>query len=208
LTNFAEYLEKFPPQEEIEIIEKTSWSCAHGVGRWSSNCGCETGGHPEWNQGWRGPLRKALDWFQCRADSIFVEVGKGLFKEPWDARNRYIDIRINRYDRDTFLAEQCQNSLDESKKVVVLKLLELQSNAMLMYTSCGWFFNDISGIETEQILLYAGKAIQLAEEISGEVLEPHFLELLELAESNVLEKGNGSQIYKNVIEKARMDFQV
>ncbi len=208
LTNFAEYLEKFPPQEEIEIIEKTSWSCAHGVGRWSSNCGCETGGHPEWNQGWRGPLRKALDWFQCRADSIFVEVGKGLFKDPWEARNRYIDIRINRYDRDTFLSEQCQNSLDESKKVVVLKLLELQSNAMLMYTSCGWFFNDISGIETEQILLYAGKAIQLAEEISGEVLEPHFLELLELAESNVLEKGNGSQIYKNVIEKARMDFQV
>ena len=208
LTNFAEYLEKFPPQEEIEIIEKTSWSCAHGVGRWSSNCGCETGGHPEWNQGWRGPLRKALDWFQCRADSIFVEVGKGLFKDPWEARNRYIDIRINRYDRDTFLAEQCQNSLDESKKVVVLKLLELQSNAMLMYTSCGWFFNDISGIETKQILLYAGKAIQLAEEISGEVLEPHFLELLELAESNVLEKGNGSQIYKNVIEKARMDFQV
>ncbi len=208
LTNFAEYLEKFPPQEEIEIIEKTSWSCAHGVGRWSSNCGCETGGHPEWNQGWRGPLRKALDWFQCRADSIFVEVGKGLFKDPWEARNRYIDIRINRYDRDTFLAEQCQNSLDESKKVVVLKLLELQSNAMLMYTSCGWFFNDISGIETEQILLYAGKAIQLAEEISGEVLEPHFLELLELAESNVLEKGNGSQVYKNVIEKARMDFQV
>ena len=208
LTNFAEYLEKFPPQEEIEIIEKTSWSCAHGVGRWSSNCGCETGGHPEWNQGWRGPLRKALDWFQCRADSIFVEVGKGLFKDPWEARNRYIDIRINRYDRDTFLAEQCQNSLDESKKVVVLKLLELQSNAMLMYTSCGWFFNDISGIETEQILLYAGKAIQLAEEISGEVLEPHFLELLELAESNVLEKGNGSQIYKNVIEKARIDFQV
>ncbi len=163
LTNFAEYLEKFPPQEEIEIIEKTSWSCAHGVGRWSSNCGCETGGHPEWNQGWKGPLRKALDWFQCRADSIFVEVGKGLFKDPWEARNRYIDIRINRYDRDTFLAEQCQNSLDESKKVVVLKLLELQSNAMLMYTSCGWFFNDISGIETEQILLYAGKAIQLAE---------------------------------------------
>ena len=208
LTNFAEYLEKFPPQEEIEIIEKTSWSCAHGVGRWSSNCGCETGGHLGWNQGWRGPLRKALDWFQCRADSIFVEVGKGLFKDPWEARNRYIDIRINRYDRDTFLAEQCQNSLDESKKVVVLKLLELQSNAMLMYTSCGWFFNDISGIETEQILLYAGKAIQLAEEISGEVLEPHFLELLELAESNVLEKGNGSQIYKNVIEKARMDFQV
>ena len=208
LTNFAEYLEKFPPQEEIEIIEKTSWSCAHGVGRWSSNCGCETGGRPEWNQGWRGPLRKALDWFQCRADSIFVEVGKGLFKDPWEARNRYIDIRINRYDRDTFLAEQCQNSLDESRKVVVLKLLELQSNAMLMYTSCGWFFNDISGIETEQILLYAGKAIQLAEEISGEVLEPHFLELLELAESNVLEKGNGSQIYKNVIEKARMDFQV
>jgi len=79
---------------------------------------------------------------------------------------------------------------------------------MLMYTSCGWFFNDLSGIETEQILLYAGKAIQLAEELSGDVLEPQFLEMLELAKSNVPEKGNGALIYKNVIKEATIDFQV
>jgi len=208
LTNFAEYLEKFPPEREIEIIEKTSWSCAHGVERWSSHCGCETGGHPGWNQKWRAPLRQALDWLRGRTDSIFEEAGKDLFKDPWAARNRYIDVRINRYDRDTFWAEQCQSKLEESEKVVMLKLLELQSNLMFMYTSCGWFFNDISGIETEQILLYAGKAIQLAEELSGDVLEPRFLELLELAESNIPEKGNGSQIYINVTKKARIDFQV
>ncbi|MBT3184219.1 MAG: DUF3536 domain-containing protein [Nitrospina sp.] len=206
LTNFAEYLQKFPPQEEIKIVEETSWSCAHGVERWNSHCGCETGGHHEWNQNWRGPLREALDWLQGRVNSIFVEVSKGLIENPWEMRNRYIDICINRCDRDSFFSEQSR--LEEPEKIVVLKLLELQRHAMLMYTSCGWFFNDISGIETEQILLYAGKAIQLAEELSGDALEPRFLELLEPAESNIPEKGNGSQVYKNVIEKARMDFQV
>jgi len=208
LTNYAEYLEKFPSDQEIEIIENTSWSCVHGIERWNSNCGCETGGNSEWNQIWRGPLRRALDWLQGRADSIFMEVSKDLIKDPWKARDSYIDIRISWCDRDTFFAQHCHRNLNESEKAVVLSLLELQSNAMLMYTSCGWFFNDISGIETEQILLYAGKVIQLAEELSGENLEPRFLGLLQLAKSNVPGKGNGSQIYKNVIEKARMDFQV
>ncbi len=206
LTNFAEYLEKFPPQKEIKIIEKTSWSCAHGVERWNSHCGCETGGHPGWNQNWRGPLRKALDWLQERADSIYVEVGKGLFKDPWQTRNHYIDILNNRCDSDTFLFEQWGGALAQSEKRIALKLLEMQRHAMLMYTSCGWFFNDISGIETEQILLYARKAIQLAEELSGEMLEPRFLELLALAKSNIPEKENGYQVYKNGIEKA--DLQV
>ena len=208
LTNFAEYLEKFPPEQEIGIVENTSWSCAHGVERWNSNCGCETGGHPDWNQNWRTPLRQALDWLQGRADSIFAEIGKKFLNDPWEARNRYINIHINRCEREKFLDQLTLRKLEEPERVVALKLLELQRHSMLMYTSCGWFFNDISGIETEQILLYAGKAIQLAEELSGDVLEPQFLEMLELAKSNVPEKGNGALIYKNVIKEATIDFQV
>ncbi|MBT5632482.1 MAG: DUF3536 domain-containing protein [Nitrospina sp.] len=208
LTNFAEYLEKFPAKKEIEIIENTSWSCAHGIERWTSNCGCETGGNSDWNQIWRGPLRRALGWLQGKAGSTFTEFSKDLIKDPWKARNSYIDIRINRSERDTFFAEHCHSGLNESEKAVVLKLMELQCNAMLMFTSCGWFFNDISGIETEQILLYAGKVIQLTEEISGEMLEPRFLGLLQLAESNIPEKGNGALIYKNVIKEATMDIKV
>lgn len=206
LTNFAEYLEKFPPEREIKINERTSWSCEHGVERWNSHCGCQTGGLPEWNQKWRAPLRRALDWVQDRANSIFADIGKDLFKDPWQARNAYIDARDNRTDLDAFLAEQSGRKLKESEKIVMLKLLELQRNLMLMYTSCGWFFNDISGIETEQILLYAGKAILLAEELSGEALELRFLELLERAESNVSENGTGAQVYKSAVNTARQDI--
>jgi alpha-amylase/alpha-mannosidase (GH57 family) len=207
LTNFAEYLELFPPEHEIKIIENTSWSCVHGVERWNSHCGCETGGHHDWNQNWRTPLRRALDWLQGRLISVFLEAGKDLIKDPWETRDRYIDICINRCNRDTFLSGLSQLELQESEKTTVLKLLEMQRYSMLMYTSCGWFFNDISGIETEQILLYAGKAIQLAEELSEEVFEPQFIKLLELAESNIPEKGNGAMIYKNVIKEATIDFQ-
>ncbi len=206
LTNFAEYLENFPPKNEVQIIERTSWSCAHGIERWKSDCGCETGGQPGWNQKWREPLRQALDWLKFRADSIFTEACKGLFKNPWDARNAYICIYNSQLDKNSFLARQSGRDLEMSEKIIALKLLELQRHSMLMFTSCGWFFNDISGIETEQILSYAGKVIQLAEDISGEKLEPHFLELLEVADSNVLDKGNGARIYNNVVKKSRMDF--
>ena len=154
LTNFAEYLNNFPAEHEIEIVEKTSWSCAHGVERWKSDCGCETGGQPKWNQKWRDPLRQALDWFQDRVDLIVMKAGKDLFKDPWEARNHYIDVRVNPLELDKFLDKHTRSGLKESEKITVLKLLELQRHAMLMYTSCGWFFNDISGIETEQILLH------------------------------------------------------
>ncbi len=201
LSNYAEYLEKHPPKQEIKIIENTSWSCAHGVARWKNHCGCETGGQPDWNQNWRAPLRDALDWLQTKTDSLFFGIGKDLLKDPWEARNCYINICINQYDEDTFLAERSLRKLKQWEKEIVMKLLVMQRNSMLMYTSCGWFFNDISGIETEQVLLYAGKAIQLAEEISKEILEPHFLKILELAKSNVPGKGNGAMVYKNVIKK-------
>ncbi len=207
LTNYAEYLEKFPPEQEIEINERTSWSCTHGVARWSIHCGCQTGGHPDWNQHWRAPLRHALDWLQCRVDSIFTGLGNDIFKDLWQARNLYINIRMNQSDMDSFLVEQSRCILKESEKVIAHNLLELQRHSMLMYTSCGWFFNDISGIETEQILLYAGRAIQLAEELSGDSLEPYFIMLLELAESNVSEKGTGSQIYQDVNKVATMDIE-
>lgn len=206
LTNYAEYLQKYPAEQEIEINERTSWSCAHGVARWSIHCGCQTGGHPEWNQHWRAPLRHALDWLQGRVDAIFTDLGEGFFKDPWEARNRYIDIVLNQCDIDTFLAGQSCSGLNKNEWPVAINLLEMQRHSMLMYTSCGWFFNDISGIETEQILLYAGRSLQLAEELSGDSLESYFLMLLELAESNASGKGNGAQIYKNVVKTATIDL--
>ena len=146
------------------------------------------------------------DWLKGQADSIFTEVSRNRFKKPWHARNNYIDCFNGQLNIDSFLAEQSGYDMKESEKIVALKLLQMQRHAMLMYTSCGWFFNDISGIETEQILSYAGRVIQLAEELSSKKLEPKFLTLLALAKSNVPERENGAQIYKQVIKKSRMNF--
>ena len=206
LTNYAEYLEKFPAEQEIEIKERTSWSCSHGVARWAFHCGCQTGGHPEWNQHWRAPLRHALDWLRFRSDAIFTDKGKDLFKDSWEAKNQYINTFLSWFDRGSFLDEQCGRSLNHTEKDTAIKLLEMQRHSMLMYTSCGWFFNDISGIETEQILLYAGRVIQFAEELSGDSLEPDFVKLLELAVSNLKGKANGGQIYSNIVKTATLDL--
>ncbi|HEV2846570.1 MAG TPA: DUF3536 domain-containing protein, partial [Thermoanaerobaculia bacterium] len=166
LTNYGEFLEAHPPDHEVEIVENTAWSCAHGVGRWREDCGCHTGGGPGWNQAWRAPLRRALDWLRDELSPLYEKAASELFPDPWAARDAYIDV-----------------ILDRSKASVhsgrALQLLELQRHLMLMYTSCGWFFNDLAGIETVQILQYAGRAVQLAERLFETPVEEGFLRLLE-----------------------------
>src|SRR5262249_55781312 len=96
LTNYGEYLEKHPPSYEAEIWENSSWSCAHGVGRWTSNCGCNCGGHAGWNQEWRRPLREALDWLRDTIAPRFEQAAASIFRDPWGARDEYIDVILNR----------------------------------------------------------------------------------------------------------------
>ena len=189
LTNYAEYLEKHPPTHEAEIWDRTAWSCSHGVERWNSNCGCNSGGHPEWNQEWRAPLRQALDWLRDTITSRFEQKGADFFRDPWKARNEYIKVILDRRPEnvDRFFQEQATSELSPDQRIVALKLMEMQRHAMLMYTSCGWFFDELSGLETTQIIQYAARTIQLYEEIFEESLEPAFLERLELAKSNIPE---------------------
>ncbi|MDD3149587.1 MAG: DUF3536 domain-containing protein, partial [Candidatus Gastranaerophilales bacterium] len=142
LTNYGEYLEKEPPVYEVEIKKVSSWSCMHGVGRWMEDCGCETGGRPGWNQKWRKPLREALDWLRDELTEIYEENALKYLKDPWEARNNYIDVVL---DRNSFSIKQfCQKEekqhLSKDERIEVIKLLEIQRQAMLMYTSCGWFF--------------------------------------------------------------------
>ena len=191
LTNYGEFLENHPPTHEVVMAEDTAWSCAHGIERWRSNCGCNSGGHPRWNQEWRAPLRTALDWLRDSLAPIYVERAKSLLKDPWKTRNDYIKLVLDRspLDRspkvvDKFLSKHAGHRLSGGDKSV-LKLLEMQRNAMLMYTSCGWFFDELSGIETVQIMRYVARAIQLAEEITGSSLESQFLDYLEQAKSNI-----------------------
>ena len=209
LTNYGEYLARHPATQQVEIIEKSSWSCFHGIDRWWSNCGCNTGGQAQWNQEWRTPLRDALDWLRDSLSPPFETKGRNLFKDPWSARNDYIDVVHNRSPEivEAFFARHATGPLDPSGRITALKLLELQRHAMLMYTSCGWFFDDLSGIETVQIIQYAARVVQLAEELFGESQESQFVEKLALAKSNLMDRGDGRHIYNELVRSSRVDWE-
>ena len=208
ITNYGEYLEKHPPTHEAHIVQNTSWSCAHGIERWRSDCGCNVGGHPGWNQAWRAPLRRALDWLRRTVAAKYEETARRLLKDPWAARDDYIEVVLDRSREsiERYLSRHAIRPLSTDERVTTLKLLELQRYAMLMFTSCGWFFDDLSGIETVQIIQYAGRVVQLAEELFGDAIEPRFVQLLGLAKSNAPDEGDGRRIYERVVKDAMVDL--
>jgi alpha-amylase/alpha-mannosidase (GH57 family) len=211
LTNYAEFLEKFPPSWEAEVVENSSWSCEHGVERWRSNCGCN-GGKPGWNQRWRGPLRDALDLLRDRTAPLAEAVAAPLLKDLWAARDAYIHVILDRSadNVDRFFAAHATHALTPSERVTAFELLELQRHTQLMYTSCGWFFDDISGIETVQIIAYAGRVLQLAHKLFGEAaapLEADFLALLAQAKSNDPAAVDGAEVYRNHVLPTRLDLE-
>ena len=197
ITSYGQYLAEHPPTHEVEILEDTSWSCVHGVERWRSNCGCNSG-RAGWNQEWRAPLRAALDSLRDTLAARFEQTAAALFNDPWAARNQYVDILLDRSEKNIcgFLRRHATHELSKSEARDALKLLELQRHAMLMYTSCGWFFDDISGLETVQVIQYAGRAIQLAKDFWDDDLEAGFLAALSKAKSNLPEHGDGKIIYE------------
>jgi alpha-amylase/alpha-mannosidase (GH57 family) len=209
LTNFGEYLERHPPTYQVEIIEKTSWSCFHGIDRWWSNCGCSSGGHPDWNQEWRTPLRDALDGLRDSLALRFEKRSLELLKDPWAARNDYLGVIHDRSTENVerFFTRHAVRPLGAADMTTALKLLELQRHAMLMYASCGWFFDELSGIETVQAMLFAGRAVQLGQDLFGDSLESQFTERLAAAQSNLPEHGDGRQIYEKFVRPAMVDWE-
>jgi len=210
LTNYGSFLEQFPPEFEAEIEEDTSWSCAHGVERWRSNCGCN-GGRP-YNQLWRAPLREALDALRDAIAPLTQDEGGKLFKDVWAARDAYIQVLLNRDAEqvDQFFATHASHTLSEAERIRALELMEMQRHAQLMYTSCGWFFDDIAGIETVQIIAYAARVLQLARELFGERaagLEPAFLARMAEAKSNVAASGDGAIIYKACVATMELSLE-
>jgi len=208
LTNYGEYLELCPPEHEAQINERTSWSCAHGVERWRSDCGCNSGGYPQWNQQWRTPLRAALDWLRDRLAKLYTQKGRQFFAAPWQARDAYIEVILHREmeQAEEFLASHAARKLAAEEKVTALKLLEMQRHAMLMYTSCGWFFDELSGLETVQVIDYASRALQLAAGIAEDGLEKGFLERLKAAKSNLPQNRDGAFIYQRFALPTRLDL--
>ena len=202
-TVYGEFLESHPPTYEVEIIENTSWSCFHGIERWQKDCGCNSG-RQGWKQAWREPLRNALDWLRDELAKIFEKELKGYTGDAWALRNAYIDIILNRKEDqlERFLSENIKKKLTRQEKTKILRLLEMQRHSLLMYTSCGWFFDEISGIETVQIIQYAARAIQIAYEVCGKQLEETFLEYLQQAPSNIPEIENGAKVYEYFVRPA------
>jgi alpha-amylase/alpha-mannosidase (GH57 family) len=211
LTNYGCYLEQFPPEYEAEIVHRSSWSCAHGIERWRSDCGCN-GGKAGWNQAWRAPLRRALDELRDALIPLTEQEGGKLFKDVWAARDGYIDVVLDRSPQpvEQFFGKHQNRALSVEERVRGMELMEMQRHTQLMYTSCGWFFDDISGIETVQVIAYAARVLQLAREVFGEAaatLEPAFLARMAEARSNVAAAGDGAKIYKEQVSSRELSLE-
>ena len=198
MTNYGEYIEKHPASHEVEIMENTSWSCAHGVERWRSDCGCSSGAQPGLHQRWRAPLREAVDRLGERLGTLYEREMGLLAPDPWRARDASIDLVLDRSapGGELFFAEHARPGLSREEKDRALVLLEMQRQGMFTFTSCGWFFDDVSGIEPVQVMRHAARAMQLAAEVSGEELEREFMAALERAPSNTAEAENGARVYE------------
>jgi len=207
LTNYGQHLERFPPTHEARIYDDSSWSCIHGIERWNRDCGCNSGGYPDWNQRWREPLREAMDYLRNRLEAHFEKTMKPYTDRCWDMRDDYIAFILDRSSEsradffDRWLGKDCGREDMEA----ALRMLEMQRNLMLMYTSCAWFFDEISGVETVQALAYAARAIELAGE-NGDEVEKGFLQILQRAVPNVKEFATGRVVYDRLVRGMRMDF--
>lgn len=208
ITVYGDYLERFPPTDEVKICENTSWSCGHGVERWRSDCGDSSGMNPGWNQEWRAPLRKAMDWLGVKVAEIYENGLRSYAPDPWSVRDDYIRVILDRSPEsiEAFFARHIGRPLSPQDKVRVLKLLEMERHAMLIFTSDGWFFDDISNVETVQVIQYAARAMQLARDVSGIDLEPEYVRIIEKARSNVPRLKNGAVIYETLVRPAVVDF--
>ena len=208
ITVYADYLERFPPAHEVEIAENTAWSCAHGVERWRSDCGDSSGAHPRWNQKWRTPLRAAMDWLRDQAAGPYEQAIKAWGGDPWRIRDDYISVLLDRSPENVerFLGRSFPQPLAAPDKVKALKWLEIQRHAMLVFTSDGWFFDDISGVETVQVIQYAARALQLLRDVTGTDLEPEFQSKLAAAKSNIPAYKDGARVYDAFVRPSIIDF--
>jgi alpha-amylase/alpha-mannosidase (GH57 family) len=201
ITNYSEYLALHPPTHEVTIRENTSWSCAHGVERWRSDCGCNSG-KTHYHQRWRAPLRQAIDALHAKLDIVFEHASASLLRDPWAALDGYVSVILDRSFEtcEAFLSKHARRALSESEKVSVWRLLEMERHAALMYTSCGWFFDDIANIETVKIIEYAARAIQLARDVGAVDLEPRFIADLAKAPGNKPNLANGAKVYEELVK--------
>jgi hypothetical protein len=205
--NHSRFLALFPPPREVRIRPRTAWSCDHGLGRWESDCGCRSAHLPDWSQSWRGPLRDALDRLARRLDAFYEDEAGRYFDDPWAARDASVTLQLDGSAAALarFLEPRVKRPLNEDEKARVLRLLAMQRERLAMFTSCGWFFDDVSGVEAVQILQRAARAIDYAREL-GTDPEDAFLERLTEAKSNLTAFGDAAGVYRRLVLPTRVDL--
>ncbi len=192
--NYASFLARHPATIDVELVAPTAWSCAHGVERWRSNCGCRADGQRYPSQAWRTPLRVGLNALAHELHTIFERDGTPLLGDVWKARDAYGHAVSQDADaRRSFSAAQLDSTATPEEKRRVAELLEMERDAMRMFTSCAWFFDDIGGLEPQQVLRYAVRAIALSGESAR--LTELIRNVLRLAESNDPQTGTGEDVY-------------
>ena len=205
LTNYGAFLASYQPAWEAQIHERTSWSCAHGVERWRADCGCRVDGQT--HQRWRGPLREALDAVRDQIDAFFEGRAGALLKDAWAARDAYVEVVLDpRPERwQAFLAAQQRVALDPASQLEARRLLEMQRHRLLMYTSCGWFFDELAALEPVQILKYASMALQYLRDLGGPSFEDEFVRRLAAAPTNVPAFPHGGEVYRRLVKPSAVD---
>jgi len=203
VVNFGEYLRGNPPADEVMIKtgpdgEGTAWSCAHGVRRWKGGCDC---GGEGGSLNWRLPFRAALNALRDAAAGVYASEASKFFRAPWEARNAYAGLLLDRSPEAAaaFFQKHASRELNKAERARALELLEMQKHAMFMFTSCGWFFADISRIEAVQNLRYAARVAETLRDLGFENADRPFLSLLELAHSNFQDAGDGLKIYGELL---------
>ncbi len=205
MTNYAEFLANFSSHWEVDIQQNSSWSCAHGVERWRADCGCRLNHEEGWNQKWRTVLREAFDFLKNEVDKTFESRLSPFVNDPWQARNDYISVLLDNSpeEKARFISRNCRKKPNADEQSRLWDLLEAQRFALFMYTSCGWFFDDISGLEPVQLMKFALRAMELAAPHSGKDLEGPFLKILGQAKSNIASQGTGADIFNRLARPAR-----
>ena len=203
LTNPGAYLAANPPSWRAELHEPSSWSCAHGVQRWQADCGCKDGGHPDWNQRWRGPLRKALAEAKAGLDKHFFSAGAHCLAEPQTALLAYGRVLADKAAGAAFAHDYFTDEALTAN--TAWKLLAMQEQALASFASCAWFFDDISRIEPVNALTFMWRAMELALQTGGPDLRDAFRMNVAEAVSNKPEEGSGVDILRNRVIPRQQD---
>lgn len=211
LTNYAAFLAEHPATWEAQIRENSSWSCAHGVERWRSDCGCSIDPGSGHNQKWRAPLREGLDQLKQKLDGLFEQQGGELFSDPWAVLDNYagtFPLASGQEAWQKLLQSHGAGGLSPEDASRAALIMECQRWGNFMFTSCGWFFDDISGLETVQNLRFAARALQLARALGADpAWEDQLQEVLSQAKSNLPKEGDGKAIWQRRVAPAKVGME-